>query len=179
METLDAKWARLASLTLRGLVAKKGVSYPQLAAALSDKGIKESWRSVEGKIQRGGYSFAFFLQCATAMRADCPDSWEALLKSAPTWTEAATAIFNHEMSKVAGMNVAVLGQRLAWIGVPIPATSLEADICSGGMTFKLFLQSAAVLPISGIAGFVDASDLRTLAAEGISESKAAASLPSD
>jgi hypothetical protein len=178
VETLDAKWGRLASLTLRGLVAKKGTSYPQLAAALSSRGLKESWRSVEGKIQRGGYSFAFFLHCATAMNADCPDSWNHPLQSAASCTEAAAAIVSEEMSKVAGMSLSVLGERLAWIGVQMPQSTLESDISTGVLSFKLFLQCAAVLPVSNIARFVDASDLRALAAEGIAESKRAAPLQS-
>lgn len=179
METLDAKWGRLASLALRGLVAKKGMSYPQLATALSSKGLKESWRSVEGKIQRGGYSFAFFLQCATAMNADCPDSWDATLRSTASSAEAAAAIVTQEMSKIAGMSMPVLRDRLAWIGVPLPQAALEADIATGALTFKLFLQCAAVLPVSSVTRFVDASDLRALATEGISASKSAIPLQFD
>lgn len=60
-------WYAEASRLIKAELAKKGVGYPALAQALVGMGVKETTGSINAKINRGAFSFAFFLQVMTAL----------------------------------------------------------------------------------------------------------------
>lgn len=64
---IDAEWGERAKRLLRAQMTLKGVNAAQLAAALTEMGVKEQEKNVANKIARGGFTAAFFLQCLTAL----------------------------------------------------------------------------------------------------------------
>jgi hypothetical protein len=60
-------WNDIASIKLREHLVRKKVSYKMLSALLEDIGINETERAIQGKLARGTFSFAFFLQCMKAL----------------------------------------------------------------------------------------------------------------
>ncbi|MCY0856662.1 DUF6471 domain-containing protein [Cupriavidus sp. D39] len=60
MSYVETPWTQLAARTARGLMARKGASYQDLAKLLEAQGFAESVRAVEGKINRGTYRASFF-----------------------------------------------------------------------------------------------------------------------
>lgn len=60
-------WYKIAGNVLRAELARQGVTYRQLAAALTQIGVAETERSIASKLSRGSFSFAFYLQCMRAL----------------------------------------------------------------------------------------------------------------
>ena len=65
MESED--WNRLACNLLKSELAKAGIGYEELIRRLSEIGVTESYKGIANKINRGAYSFAFFMQCMKAL----------------------------------------------------------------------------------------------------------------
>lgn len=60
-------WNIIATHLLKSELAKQGISYEALKDKLSLIGIHETANSLNIKINRGSFSFIFFLQCAKAI----------------------------------------------------------------------------------------------------------------
>ena len=54
---------------LKGELARREITYPQLTEMLSQLGVRESPENLANKINRGKFSAAFLLQCLEAI--DC------------------------------------------------------------------------------------------------------------
>ncbi|MER0217480.1 MAG: hypothetical protein DU481_15250 [Nitrosomonas sp.] len=65
MEAQD--WKANAKNILKSELARKGVDYETLATKLKELGIEESYNSINTKINRGSFTFQFFLQCMKAI----------------------------------------------------------------------------------------------------------------
>lgn len=63
------KTKKLASNLLKAELAKRGLKFQQLHEKLHVIGIKDSYNTMRLKINRGTFSFAFFLDCMKAIDA--------------------------------------------------------------------------------------------------------------
>ena len=61
------EWNRLATNLLKSELAKAGIGYEELIRRLAGFGVEESYKGIANKINRGAYSFAFFMQCMKAL----------------------------------------------------------------------------------------------------------------
>lgn len=61
------EWDKLATNVLKGELVRAGVDYPELVRRLQSHGIDASYQGVASKINRGTFSFTFFLQCMMAL----------------------------------------------------------------------------------------------------------------
>lgn len=68
METQD--WKASAKNILKAELARKGVDYETLVAKLKEIGVEESYNSLNIKINRGTFTFLFFIQCMKAIGVD-------------------------------------------------------------------------------------------------------------
>lgn len=66
----EIDWNSKATIILKEKLARKKMKYHDLARALNDIGINENQNTIATKLSRGSFSFAFFLQCMTAMKID-------------------------------------------------------------------------------------------------------------
>lgn len=160
----DTAWTRLAARTARGILARKGMSYQEVAEILERMGTPETPRGAESKIQRGSYRFAFFLQVLQAVDAEYPPQWRQFLESGEAWESVAAHVFLHELS-TSGIDYRKLSRRLARVGIEVEPSELESQIVGGAFQFTLFLQLALVAPISGLERFVDHRDVERTASE--------------
>ncbi len=62
-------WEKVAIGLLKVELAKQNLKYDDLRKKLEKIGIKESYSSIKGKLQRGRFSAVFLLQCLKAI--DC------------------------------------------------------------------------------------------------------------
>ena len=60
-------WHKEATTILRTLLAARRISYKQLSRLLEDLGEHEPEKTLSNKINRGTFSFMFFLQCMYAV----------------------------------------------------------------------------------------------------------------
>lgn len=60
-------WNKLATNLLKAELTRRGISYDMLQEKLLKIGIRETANSINVKINRGAFSFVFFLQCAKAI----------------------------------------------------------------------------------------------------------------
>lgn len=60
-------WEKEAVGLLKSLLAREDVSYKALSARLSRLGIEENPDQLKNKINRGTFSFGFFLKCCHAL----------------------------------------------------------------------------------------------------------------
>ena len=64
---VDDEWARLVKGILRAEMARRGMTYDQLAEKLAEIGVKDSAVNIRNKVARGGFTAVFFVQCLRAM----------------------------------------------------------------------------------------------------------------
>ena len=70
---VEIDWNEKAKVILKEKLTRKNMKYHDLARALKDIGINESQNSIATKMSRGTFSFAFFLQCMSALKIDYVD----------------------------------------------------------------------------------------------------------
>lgn len=63
-------WKSSAKNILKAELVRKGVDYETLAEKLKSIGVEESYNSINIKINRGAFTFQFFLQCMKAIEVD-------------------------------------------------------------------------------------------------------------
>jgi hypothetical protein len=61
------EWSRHAANLLKAELARLGVGYEGLVEQLQAIGVDESYKGIAAKINRGTFSFLFFLQCMKAL----------------------------------------------------------------------------------------------------------------
>jgi hypothetical protein len=66
-------WNEQAKGILKAQLARRNMRYHDLALALQAIGLEENQNSISTKLNRGTFSFAFFLQCMYALRIDYID----------------------------------------------------------------------------------------------------------
>lgn len=64
---MQEEWNDRATNLLKSEMARAGVNYEQLMSRLQDIGIEESYKGLANKINRGAFSFVFFMQCMRAL----------------------------------------------------------------------------------------------------------------
>ena len=64
----DAKWKREARFILLNEINKQDMDFKELARALESVDLDESPKVLSNKINRGTFSFIFFLQCMRALK---------------------------------------------------------------------------------------------------------------
>lgn len=62
-------WEEQAKGLLRGEMARRGVTYAQLAERLAAIGIDDNERNLRNKVSRGKFTAGFLLQCLSALGA--------------------------------------------------------------------------------------------------------------
>ena len=60
-------WRKLTINILKSVLKDKNVSYVDLCDKLKDIGIEEDYSNIVQKVNRGTFSFAFFIQCLEAI----------------------------------------------------------------------------------------------------------------
>ncbi len=65
--TDKTEWEKDAANILKAELTRRGMGYEELKHALEKVGVKKSTNSINVAINRGKFSFAFFLQCAKAI----------------------------------------------------------------------------------------------------------------
>lgn len=151
-------WSRLATRTARGILARKDVSFAELAERIAADGMSDSLSGTESKIHRGTYSLAFFLALLDVVGAEYPTQWSRFIDSDESWESAAKHIFLHEV-QVHGLSVKDLSRRLEDFGISLKPEKVEAQLANGELPFTAFLQLALVAPVSEFTRFVDRNDL--------------------
>ena len=66
----DIDWQKKAANLLKAELARKGIGYDELRQALEKIGIEKTTNNINVTINRGTFSFLFFLQCAEAIQLD-------------------------------------------------------------------------------------------------------------
>jgi hypothetical protein len=61
------EWNRQAANLLKAELARLGIGYEGLIEKLQAIGVDESYKGIAAKINRGTFSFAFFMQCMKAL----------------------------------------------------------------------------------------------------------------
>jgi DNA (cytosine-5)-methyltransferase 1 len=64
---IDVDWNKLATTTIKVELARSGIGYEELIRRLEEIGVHESYTGLAAKINRGTFSFAFFMQCMKAL----------------------------------------------------------------------------------------------------------------
>lgn len=61
-------WNKQAANHLKAELARLGIGYETLIEKLNAIGVHETYKSVSAKINRGTFSFVFFMQCMKALK---------------------------------------------------------------------------------------------------------------
>ena len=69
MNPPDEKWQARAKGVLKGELARRGISYQQLAQRLGEVGWRDNEKNIANKMSRGTFTAAFLIACLDAI--DC------------------------------------------------------------------------------------------------------------
>ncbi|HEY8099301.1 MAG TPA: DUF6471 domain-containing protein [Burkholderiaceae bacterium] len=61
------EWNRQATNVLKAELARAGIGYDELLRRLAGLGVEESYKGIANKINRGAFTFMFFMQCMKAL----------------------------------------------------------------------------------------------------------------
>lgn len=64
---MDTDWHKLATTTIKVELTKANIGYEELVQRLAAMGLQESYTGIAAKINRGTFSFMFFMQCMKAI----------------------------------------------------------------------------------------------------------------
>lgn len=64
---MDTDWHKLATTTIKVELTKANIGYEELVQRLATVGVQESYTGIAAKINRGTFSFMFFMQCMKAI----------------------------------------------------------------------------------------------------------------
>jgi hypothetical protein len=67
MPRVDKEWQERVKNVLKAELARRNVSYKELADRLKAIGVKDTERNISNKISRGTFTAAFFVQCLDAI----------------------------------------------------------------------------------------------------------------
>ncbi len=63
----QSDWYKQSAKFLKAELAMAGIGYEELCLRLADIGVEETYQGVAAKVNRGAFSFAFFMQCMKAL----------------------------------------------------------------------------------------------------------------
>lgn len=66
---MDKSWTKKATNMIKAELTRRGIGYDELQEKLAAMGIEETANSINVKINRGSFSFVFFLQVMKAIGA--------------------------------------------------------------------------------------------------------------
>lgn len=69
MNPPDEQWQARVKAILKAELARRDISYRELAERLEALGVKDNERNIANKLSRGTFTAAFFVQCLDAI--DC------------------------------------------------------------------------------------------------------------
>jgi hypothetical protein len=61
------EWNKHAAKLLKAELVRAGVGYDELIVKLKEIDVEESYKGIASKVNRGTFSFAFFMQCMKAL----------------------------------------------------------------------------------------------------------------
>lgn len=64
---MDTDWHKLATTTIKVELTKANIGYEELVQRLAAIGVRETYTGISAKINRGTFSFMFFVQCMKAI----------------------------------------------------------------------------------------------------------------
>ena len=64
---METDWHKLATTAIKVELTKANVGYEELIKRLAEIGVHETYTGVAAKINRGTFSFIFFMQCMKAI----------------------------------------------------------------------------------------------------------------
>lgn len=73
IEDEETTWQREAYIYMSVMLLRKRVTYKALASKLQEIGVDETERSIATKINRGAFSFVFFVQVMRALKMKTAD----------------------------------------------------------------------------------------------------------
>ncbi|CAL8477053.1 DUF6471 domain-containing protein [Caballeronia sp. S22] len=162
-QNVDSAWAHLASRALRAALIQKGVSYEELARRLVERGVQESERSIEGKVHRGTFKFAFFLQALSAAGSALPGTWLCMQPVDGSLEASAAAAFKADLATQPWLDSNLLSKRLEELGVHVEADSLDTQIEEGTFSAALFFQCATVCRFDALWLYLDVATVNDVA----------------
>jgi hypothetical protein len=163
--SVDSAWAHLASRALRAALIYQGVSYEELARRLVARGTQESERSIEGKIHRGTFKFAFLLQALIAAGSALPSTWLSMQQLQGSWEDSAAAAFKADLATQPWLDTDMLSSRLEELGVHVQADSLSTQIEDGTFSAALYFQCATVCRFDALWLYLDVSIVNNVAVQ--------------
>lgn len=160
MSHVTTPWTVLASNVAKAILARKGVTVEEAAERFNQRhGTSESTRSIDGKIYRGTFSFAFFLQLLVALRVEVPEQWDAGLQNSEDYTLLARHVFLRELARHNLDVERFVSAAERDFGGRRSTDDLIEQIEQGSFQFVVVLELASIAWPEGMERFVDRSDV--------------------
>ena len=157
---MGESWPNLAARVLRVALARKDVTYAQLAEALVAAGEDDSERALVSRISRGTAEFSLLLQILHITDSEPPPLWSAAISREGSWEQRAAAALGAELAAQPWITPAELTRRLSLVGARVTTRTVARHISSGKFSVTFFLQCLTVLGSPSADRYIDLGDLR-------------------
>lgn len=151
----EALWAGVATRVIRAALELEGISYADLADALTKRGVTATERSLISLVSRGTAKLTLLLQILRITNATWPRPWEAAASEQNDWASLSKSVCNAELDRQPWVSSAELAVRIAAVGVSISSEALQAKIASGSIPLSLFLACLTVLGSHSLERYIE------------------------
>ncbi|MCE4058711.1 DUF6471 domain-containing protein [Pandoraea sputorum] len=155
----EDRWAKLASRMTKVALAKKDLSYKDLAALLTGTSSDEENRRIKDPISRGTIKLSTFLKITSTIKVTVHHSWREAMPDGASWEDKASHVVKAEIAHALLSSLEVAQERLSNIGCGTTARTLPTHMKNGTIALSDFLQLLCVLNSHSADNFVEPADL--------------------
>jgi hypothetical protein len=155
----ETPWTRLATRVVRVAMARKDISYSELASALSVVDPSESERAVVTRTARGTIKLSFLLQIIHLTAATPPSRWVNSMRDAIDWNDCARLVIQAELAHEPWVTTNELVRRLTGLNVHVSEKTLANHLSAGTIPLPLFLACLATIGSTSLDRYVDYEDI--------------------
>ncbi|MGC7403990.1 DUF6471 domain-containing protein [Pandoraea pneumonica] len=159
MSQVETGWADMAARVVRVILARKGMGYAELAAALQSVGVIENERSLALRVTRGRVKLPMLLQILHVTHSTMPRLWLDAIAYRGSWESRAALALAAELSRHPALSVDDLTLRMVELGASLSEKTLAAHISQGTISLPEFLQCILALGSPSLDRYIDYDDL--------------------
>ncbi|MFK0378368.1 DUF6471 domain-containing protein [Pandoraea sp. NPDC090278] len=159
MPHVPTPWTALASRAAHVVLARKDMALDDVANAFRRRGFDESTRSVDGKVQRGSFQCAFFLQLLHVCDDEMPKEWLDCFARTSDWFAVSAAIYLQELASITPGGAAGVARIMAEQEGPFAQGAQSAELLGGTFSFARLIMLACDAPMPALDRFLDRKDV--------------------
>ena len=160
-------WVNLAARVVRVVLARKDVTYGELAQRLATYGHSEKEKALASRVAVGRVRLSMLLQILHVVDVEIPSLWNLNFNDAESWETKAQRVILLEMAQSPIRDRAEVLSKLVALGAGFSEKTLGERLDGGALFLPVFLRLLFILRSPSLGMFLDQVDIVTAASADI------------